>query len=416
MNKYLSAILCFLVVNSCSNEIDIIFPVFSDGTILEGTLPVPENAKRRMEGVYVIQGGDEVFGEAAVIKWNDPDLLSIFCQRAGAYLILNSGVKDSSLLFEGTWRKPFGTETGLVRLVIPKDGGGTELLSDSTSEFTVIMAGGFGGGNDKPDKTLKLKYVRPFNQSVLQENYWIVGHRGGGRNSDYIGVSENTTKMIALAEQRGCNGIEIDVKLSKDGIPFIYHDSDINLRLVDKSVIWGEIEDFTFDQLQTLITLKNGERIQSLQEVLDFVLEETDLKLVWLDMKSGKDDMAKVIPIQQAIIERASVLGRDLKVLIGLPTSEKVEQFLAYPDHQNVINLCELAPEAVRRTDAEFWGPRWTLGTQLAEVEAMHNEGREVITWTLDDPAWIKTYIDEGNFDGILTNYPTVVIYFYYVQ
>ena len=51
MNKYLSAILCFLVVNSCSNEIDIIFPVFSDGTILEGTLPVPENAKRRMEGV-----------------------------------------------------------------------------------------------------------------------------------------------------------------------------------------------------------------------------------------------------------------------------------------------------------------------------------------------------------------------------
>ena len=70
----------------------------------------------------------------------------------------------------------------------------------------------------------------------------------------------------------------------------------------------------------------------------------------------------------------------------------------------------------MRRTDAEFWGPRWTLGLQTAEVEAMHNEGREVITWTLDDPVWIDKYIREGNFDGILTNYPSIVAYYYYVQ
>lgn len=416
MKKSLSFILLLVIVVSCSNEIDIVFPTFSDGSILEGTLPVPDQAKRRMEGVYQIISGNEFFGDAAVIKWNDPGLLSIFCQKVGAYIIIKGGVKDSSLLFEGTWRYAFGTKTGLVRLVIPKDKGGNELLADSTSEFTVNLIGGFGEANDKPDKSFVLKYARPFSQSVLQDNYWIMGHRGGGRNSDYVGVSENTTAMISLAEQRGCNGIEIDVKLSKDGIPFIYHDPDINLRLVDKSVIWGKIEDFTYDQLRTLITLKNGERIQSLQKILDYVLEETNLELVWLDMKSDKNDMDKVIPIQKEYLARATTIGRDLNIVIGLPTQEKVDQFLAVPDFQNVENLCELNTDIVRQTNAEFWGPRWTLGTLLAEVDAMHSEGREVITWTLDDPAWITMYIQEGNFDGILTNYPMVVTYFYYVQ
>ncbi len=222
--------------------------------------------------------------------------------------------------------------------------------------------------------------------------------------------------MIALAEQRGSNGIEIDVKLSKDGIPFIYHDSDINLRLVEKSVIWGKIEDFTFLQLKTLITLKNGELIESLDEMLEYVLNNTNLKFVWLDMKSSKDDMANVIPIQQEYLQRAAAMGRDLRILIGLPTQDKVDQFLAVPNFQDLNNLCELSTDIVRQTDAEVWGPRWTLGLQTAEVDAMHSEGREVITWTLDDPNWIRSFVQDGDFDGILTNYPTAVAYSYYVQ
>ena len=109
-------------------------------------------------------------------------------------------------------------------------------------------------------------------------------------------------------------------------------------------------------------------------------------------------------------------MGRDLRILIGLPTQDKVDQFLAVPNYQDLNNLCELEPSIVRQTNAEVWGPRWTLGLQTAEVNAMHSEGREVITWTLDDPNWIKSFIKDGDFDGILTNYPTAVAYNYYVQ
>jgi len=414
--KYLLFILLTLVSLSCDNLVDIIFPEFSDGSILEGTTPVPDFSKSRMEGVYQISAGNDFFKDKAVVKWSDPDLLSIFCEKDGAYMVLKSGVSGSSLLFEGTWRYSYGTETGLVRLTISPESGGTELLGDSTSNFKVEFEGKFGEGNNQPNKTLKINFSRKFSPAVVNRNFKVVAHRGGGRNSDYLGVSENTTDMITLAEQRGSNGIEIDVKLSKDGIPFIYHDSDINLRLVQKSLIWGKIEDFTFLQLKTLITLKNGEQIESLDEMLEYVLNNTNLKLVWLDMKSGKDDMANVIPIQQEYLQRAASMGRDLEILIGLPTQDKVDQFLAVPNFQELDNLCELEPNIVRQTDAEVWGPRWTLGLQTAEVDAMHGEGREVITWTLDDPNWIKSFIQDGDFDGILTNYPTAVAYSFYVQ
>jgi glycerophosphoryl diester phosphodiesterase len=405
-----------LISLSCNNEVDIIFPEFSDGSILDGTMPVPDHSKSRMEGVYQIAEGSDFFKDKAVVKWNDPDLLSIFCEKDGAYMVLKGGVSGSSLLFEGTWRYSYGTETGLVRLTISPENGGSELLGDSTANFTVKFEGNFGEGNNHPDKSLKINFTRKFSLSVLNRNFKIVAHRGGGRNSDYRGVSENTNNMIALAERRGSNGIEIDVKLSKDGVPFIYHDSDINLRLVEKSVIWGKIEDFTFPQLKTLITLKNGELIESLDEMLEYVLNNTKIKFVWLDMKSDKDDMSKVIPIQQEFLDRAAAMGRDLRILIGLPTQDKVDQFLAVPNYQDLNNLCELETSIVGQTDAEVWGPRWTLGLQTAEVNAMHGEGREVITWTLDDPNWIRSFVQDGDFDGILTNYPTAVAYSYYVQ
>ena len=416
MKKFLLIPFTLLLLISCNNLVDIIFPEFRDGSILEGTTPIPDFSKSRMEGVYQISEGSEFFKDKAVVKWVDPDLLSIFCEKDGAYIVLRGGVSGSSLLFEGTWRYSYGTETGLVRLTIPADKGGTELLGDSTANFTVEVEGNFGEGNDQPGKSLKINFTRKFSSSVINRDFKIVAHRGGGRNSDYLGVSENTNDMIALAEQRGSNGIEIDIKLSKDGIPFIYHDSDINLRLVQKSIIWGKIEDFTFLQLKTLITLKHGELIESLDEMLEYVLNNTKLKFVWLDMKSGKDDMAKVIPIQQEYLQRAAAMGRDIEILIGLPTQDKVDQFLAVPNFKDINSLCELSTDIARQTNAEVWGPRWTLGLQTPEVDAMHSEGREIITWTLDDPNWIKSFVQDGDFDGILTNYPTAVAYSYYVQ
>ena len=78
--------------------------------------------------------------------------------------------------------------------------------------------------------------------------------------------------------------------------------------------------------------------------------------------------------------------------------------------------MCELSIEDLEKINAQFWGPRFTLGTQNGEVDKVHAMGRKAFVWTVDVPEFIGSFINDGHFDGILTNYPSCVAYNYYVH
>jgi glycerophosphoryl diester phosphodiesterase len=412
--KNLLISICLLSLLSCSTDIEVTVPTFGDDSRLGETFPLLQSAKQKMEGVYQVSRGTSHFGNRVILKWSG-NHLSIFGLKDANYFIFQGGILDSTLYFEGYWRYATSLETGLARLTISSEDGGDFLINNGDS-VQIKLNGAFDDDNETPNNKLVLVYDRPFGEKVYEKNFWSLAHRGGGRTADFLPASENTLEMINLAERYGANAIEIDVKLSHDRIPFLYHDRTINLRLTQKGTMWGNIEDFTFAQLKTHITLINGEKIPSLREALEFVLEETNLTMIWLDMKSTKNDLPEVIPLQQEIMNRAAAMGRNLEIFIGLPTAEKIEQFVSYPSYETVLSLNEFEPVDVRFTDSEIWGPRWTLGTQNNEVQAMHAEGRQVITWTMDDPNFISQYINEGEFDGMVTNYPSLVAYYHYIQ
>ena len=402
-NKTVLLLLIMLIVSACDDQVTIVNPQFTDASVLEDTNEIPADTKKLLEGVYKVTVGKEKFGQQLVVKWNGGKL-SIFGSKLGIYFLLDGGIKDSSLFFEGKWRYALNTETGLVR------------LNHNQSENSLRLVGFYGNELTTPDKSVELTYLRPFSEEVTNQEFYILAHRGGGRNSDYVGASENSLEILPYAEYFGANGVEIDVKLSKDNIPFIYHDETINLRLTSDSPIWGDIEEFTYKQLSTFVILKNGEHIPTLIETLNYILEETELKLVWLDMKSEKNTMPYVISIQQEILSKAKAIGRDLEIFIGLPTEEKRDLFLQQNDFENITSLCELSIDDTRNTNSNIWSPRWTLGTQFSSVEQMHNEGRRAFTWTLDQAEFISEFIEHSNFDGILTNYPTIVSYYHYAR
>lgn len=408
---YLIFIFCF----SCDNLVDITIPDFNDNSFMEGTMEIPSSAKAKMEGIYKVKNGQNVFGSEVVVKWNG-DNLSIFGEKQSVYFVTTAGSKGTDIRIEGYWRYAVNTETGLSRIVIASAQGGEALLTDTSSVTDILIDGYYGNGNATPNSTLSLEFDRSFSKKALETKFYIVAHRGGGRTADLLSASENSINMLSLAEKLGANAIEIDVKLSKDRIPFLYHDNTINLRLVQKSVIWGNIEDFTFAQLRTLITLINGERIPSLKDALEYVLEQTQIEFIWLDMKSSKNDMQEVITMQKDILHRAEMMGRKLEIFVGLPSEDKINQYLSHPDWQTTPSLNEFDIQDVRYTMSEVWGPRWTLGMQSDKVIEMHNEGRRAITWTMDDPAFISKYISEGHFDGMVTNYPTLVAHYHYTR
>ena len=406
---YLAGVMAFLF--GCNK--DTIVPIPSPGSsFIKETNPLTNGAKLMMEGVYQVTSGSEKFGDNIILKWNHKGVL-LTCNN-GLHFIMQSGHLDSVIFIQGYWRDGYSDATGLCNMYISKTEGGDSIVTGNQPK-KIIIRGAYGKDNGLPDQTLTLEYLRPFSYKVKTSNYYILSHRCGGRNSDRLPVSENSLAMVRFTEQLGTTGIECDPRISSDGVVFIYHDADINTRLTQKGPLAGDVSAYTWKQLSTFVTLIHGEKIPTLEELLTFTIDSTELRFVYLDMKSA-EAVPTVIPIQKRALQRAAEKGRDIMIVMGIPTTDVLNALKAYPDYQNVPSLCELTVDDARAVNAKVWAPRWTLGTQNDLVQQMHNEGRLAVCWTIDSPNWIRDYIATGNFDGLLTNFPYVEAYYHYIQ
>ena len=221
--------------------------------------------------------------------------------------------------------------------------------------------------------------------------------------------------MIKFAQQLGATGIEVDVRYTSDKVPILYHDNTLNLRLIQKNGLVGPIEDYTYDQLSTFVRLIDGQKIPTLEEALETVVYHTSLHFVWLDTKYD-DSIDRVKNIQAEYLQKAAAAGRQLEIVIGLPGDDQFDRFTQLPDYMQVPSLCELTIDDVEKINAKIWAPRFTLGLQNDQVASVHQEGRKVFVWTLDQPDLISQFINQGNFDGVLSNYASLVAYNYYVR
>jgi glycerophosphoryl diester phosphodiesterase len=202
--------------------------------------------------------------------------------------------------------------------------------------------------------------------------------------------------------------------------------------LIQKTPIYGPIKNYTYKQLVTFVRLIHGERLPTLRESLEFVLSDPYINFVWLDMKEP-EAVEITHKIQKAILEKAEAYGRDLHIYMGMPSEDVYNAVKEYkqnnPDDKPFPTLCELEPHYLWDIDADTWGPRWTMGRQEDIVTQMHDSLNNPIqkyvnclVWTLDVPVFIEQYVEQGHndpakrFDGILTNYPTIVAYYYYVR
>ena len=408
---YLTGLVAFLL--GCNK--DTVVPVPSPGSaFIKETNPLKKESKLLMEGIYRVTSGSEKFGEYIVLKWNHKGVL-LTCNN-GLHFIMQAGHLDSVVFVQGYWRDGYSDATGLCNMYVSKSEGGTEVVSGQQAQ-KLIIRGAYGISNGIPDQVLTLEYLRPFSDKVKNSNFYILSHRCGGRNSDRLPVSENSIAMVRFTEQLGTTGIECDPRISSDGVVFIYHDADINTRLTQKGPLSGDVAAYTWKQLSTFVTLIHGEKIPTLEEMLTFAIDSTELRFVYLDMKSA-EAVPVVIPIQKRAMEHAAAKGRDILIVMGIPTTDVFNALLAYPDYQNVPSLCELSIDEFKQANSVVWAPRWTLGTQNDLVQQVHdlNPKNLAVCWTIDSPNWIDTYIREGHFDGLLTNFPYVEAYYHYIQ
>ena len=131
----------------------------------------------------------------------------------------------------------------------------------------------------------------------------IIAHRGVTRNDQ-----ENTLPAYHQAFSDGADGLEIDVRLSKDKKPIIFHDEDTS-RLFKKSL---EVKNTTFFELEALGNNEN--RIPLLDEVLDILPQN---KECFIEIKSD----ANTVPFLDKLkIEKKNItfLSFDKNVVLDL--------------------------------------------------------------------------------------------------
>ena len=93
---------------------------------------------------------------------------------------------------------------------------------------------------------------------------WLYAHRGLHDNSS--DAPENSLRAFQKAVDAGF-GIEMDVQLSKDGVPVVFHDYTLK-RICGEE---GKVEQYTFDELQQFPLCGTDQRIPKFEDVLKLV-------------------------------------------------------------------------------------------------------------------------------------------------
>jgi glycerophosphoryl diester phosphodiesterase len=395
-----------LLLFSCQEITDVDIPSqdWSEFQSATAKALLPQH-RARLEGVYLVTEAAYPFGDTLAGKWsytvNGRDTtwhFSLFGEEEASVFICEGKTKNDSLLLNGYWRKMVNTQVGRVRFKF------------SASDTTKNLSGWFGDGDEVPAQAIHLRYLRPL---YNRDSLIIIGHRGGGRNNDLLPASENSVEMLKLAARLGATGVEIDVQLTKDSVPVLYHDDKINDRLTEKAGIHGSINEYTLAELK-VIDLKRGGRIPTLQQALDTILYKTPLQYVWLDCKGG--NLRAVNALQMQYMQKAKAAGRKLVIAIGIPDEDVMKQFTALPSYKAIPSLTELDTSFARKLHVNAWAPSWLKGLQLPEVIALKKQGIGSIVWTLDMHDKIEEFVRHGAFAGICSNRPGVVAHYRYVR
>ena len=118
-------------------------------------------------------------------------------------------------------------------------------------------------------------------------------HRGLHDND--ADAPENSMAAFQKAVEAGY-GIEMDVQLSKDGVPVVFHDFTLK-RICGQE---GKVCDYTWQELESFRLCNSGERIPRFEDVLNEVRGRVPLIV---ELKVERVDLS-LCPVVDALLEK----------------------------------------------------------------------------------------------------------------
>ena len=211
-----------------------------------------------------------------------------------------------------------------------------------------------------------------------------------------------TTAAYEEAVKQGADGFECDLRLTKDGVAVLWHDTDLLRCANDKAVVSGS----TYAQLKSFYP-----QILTFDEFLDFGISAK--KSLLLETKhpvpsrtAVEDEIVEKLKREEKRINKAgisiNVMSFSWLAIEHIKRLDsKIESTYLLHDHTPWINA--------RYSSAQSLGPGISLlRKEPALAKRIKSAGRKLNVWTVNDPADIRLCHELG-VDNLITNRPGFV-------
>lgn len=217
----------------------------------------------------------------------------------------------------------------------------------------------------------------------------ILGHRGAPDEA-----TENTLESLALAVRQGADGVELDVRVTADGVPVVIHDDTLERTFG----LPGVVSKLTWPALQRVTEA----RLPSLQQVAAWAAASG--AWVNVELKSGGAEEEIV-----GIVEQHELLPRT---------------FFSSFDPAAVAAIGRACPDARRFFLTERWDDKARDGlvasgasglclrgdaASAVTLEVLRQEGLPVVVWTVDDRSRMLE-LARNQVAAIITNRPATAV------
>lgn len=226
----------------------------------------------------------------------------------------------------------------------------------------------------------------------------LIAHRGASKEAP-----ENTLAAMQIALDLGVDYIEFDVQLSKDGIPVVIHDAVLGRttpKVANKRVVDLDLETLqSYDAGSWFGAPFAGQKIPSLKEVLALNRGTTGLMI---EVKKGHGDIKTLVAGIASCFNQASLSN----ILLGSFSIAIMDEMKKQIPNCSLIGIVEDYNKLPLMRELKL--NRIALWYKLlnpALVQSLHEEGKKVWTFTVDDPRVVEFLVSIG-VDGIITNNP----------
>ena len=428
MNSRRWLLLCgaTVLLASCEQSAEVSIPTFADGGLLRSGAALSRKQLYLFEGMFSVpQGGDLLGGQVAVRT--SRGTVSVLTDKNAGFSVLGAAcLPDRRVVLEGYWQYPTRVEAGLVRLFVePPEVAGTLCDGGTPTPTTALrLTGTYGQNGDLPGTPLALTWAHEL--KPWRGRFFNVAHHGACENTDHCGTSPNTLESVRLAERVGSNAAELDVRVTRDGIPILFHDPGLSSSLVKGLFCNGNIADLSLAEIRGSCASHYGEVIPTVDEALTMMTDETELEGIYLDIKVPE----AVLPTARLASKLFTRLrerntnadpndDRAFAPIVGIPKSDVLDAWRAAKVTLQAEGLeippclIEYDPDLVISEGCAAWGPTWTTGPQVDNVHKVQGTGRLVVFWTINQSDFLDRFLTDAHPDGIITSRAALLFHHY---